>query len=442
MQPIVFNSYISSSIMADKLLLTIPAELRLQIYSLVLSQPERIQKSHRTSLLSVNRQIRQEVLHLILSKSRYFGTLKSLWEWTSDGRPELLQHVKDVSVSIFKGTLSPPPDPVGVYRRNLTPEPGTGEWWEAQYVSQFGRPGSREATRWQKLQASLPQSFQHRVEAPKHPMVSTWEAFRAISEVRRLWIHLQSFIDSAAARGSKYADEQQLILEMISSCCPKVEEFTVMSRHTSLQYLKNFPRLRRFHFSGYSRSTAEETLEIMKDLTRLEELVLYRYPHNNDDDQLNDGSNPKSYVSLQAEVLAGMNPLKVFRLWHMRSDNPSQHLTVHFIKALKIHQPTLRRLQIVSDRHVSGEVLEALLDFIVTSSVVDLEVKLKAPLSYASRTLADENLQLLMPRTAKACRASFSRGIDREYGDLKMMATDPKPSSELTDYDLQIDWNR
>ncbi|KAH8674469.1 hypothetical protein BGZ60DRAFT_404087 [Tricladium varicosporioides] len=428
--------------MAIQAILTIPTELRLQIYALVLSRPERVQKSHRTSLLSVNRQIRHEVLHLILLKSRYFGTLKSLWEWTSDGSPELLQQVKDVSVSIFKGSLCPPPDPVGALRIDSTPEPGTGKWWEAQYVSQFGRPGSQEPTRWQKLQASLPWPFQLRIKVPKHPMVSTWESFQAISEVRRLWIHLQSFIDSAAARGSKYADEQQLILEMISTCCPKVEEFTVMSRHTSLQYLKNFPNLRRLHFSGYSRSTPEETLEIMKGFNRLEELVLYRYPHNNDDDQLNDNSNPRSYVSLHAEVLAGMNPLKVFRLWHMRSDNPSQHLTMSFIKALKVHQPTLRKLQIVSDRPVNGEVLEALLDFIVTSSVVDLEVKLKAPFSYASSTLADENLKLLMPRTAKACRASFSRSTDREYGDLKMMATDAKPSSELADYDLQIDWNR
>ncbi|KAF4621575.1 hypothetical protein G7Y89_g14513 [Cudoniella acicularis] len=467
--------------------LTLPPELRLEIYRLAIRQTHPHALSNLRSLSSsqppynpilsltlISHQIRREVLALILAKSRYFGSLTAFCDWVERApEKEVLGDVRDVSISVTSGRLEglihvrlPVEDDlrnrngfgVGGWKRVKSAkeeeeeetvekvgvseeDKSTARYWHRRYISQFGPPllppgPTKSPWNFNSLISSIITITPGRTKSPKHPMESAFEAFNAISNVRRLWLHLGAFSNTIAGASTIVADEQELILNMISTACTNVEEFTIMSRHVSLSYLRNFKRLRRLHFDGCSRSSPNETREIFKTLNRLEEVVLYRYPHNYSREQLLVGEG--EYVSVTPEVLSSLYPLKGMRIWHLASDTQSPFLTLVFIRALQTHWRTLRRLQIVSDHPLEPAVAEALLDFIVGSRVVDLEVKVKVPIS-----MGEVDVKGYLPATVGATRTSCGVSAkDASVRDLLMMASGAVPSSELTDYDLQIDWNR
>src|SRR6266702_938124 len=78
--------------------LGLPVELRLPIYKLLFNRYDGIYKSN---ILLVCRQIRTEAIPLYLEWTRYFSTLEQLIKWTTTGNPDLLCHVKDISIRLL-----------------------------------------------------------------------------------------------------------------------------------------------------------------------------------------------------------------------------------------------------------------------------------------------------------------------------------------------------
>ncbi|KAF4635758.1 hypothetical protein G7Y89_g2350 [Cudoniella acicularis] len=472
--------------------LTLPAELRLQIYALVfhqiypynLSTIRSISSSEKPynpvlSLTLVSRQIRNEVLALTLAKSRYFSSLTAFCSWVSRAPDQTaLDNVRDVSISIIEGKLE------GIFRRHVEvegfgsesyrvkmyqaakdnsakeeevkvevsdEEKNTANYWLQRYISQFGNQAplpSPKISTWSKLLSSiLTITLPH--ATPTHPIVTTFNSFTAIRNVRRLWLHLGAFFNSMDGFSKQVADEQELILEMLSTTCPNITDFTIMSRRVRLSYLLGFPHLRSLQFDGFSKTPPEVTIKILNQLPKLEELVLYRYPHNYARELPDD-----EYVSITPEVLSSLqNPLKSLRIWHLASDFPAPFLTVPFIRALSTHRSTLRRLQVVSEHPLEPAVVEALLDFIVGSKVTTLEVKVKVPLLMGPMGFMGEaDLKAYLPSTAAGGKTRVSCEVsakDRRLRELVMVMecggaslSRVSRSQELADHDLQIDWDR
>ena len=98
-----------------------------------------------------------------------------------------------------------------------------------------------------------------------------------------------------------------------------------------------------------------------------------------DGDNAIDASSLRSHLSLTPKVLENLHPLKSFQVSHMTSRIPSYHITVPMINALRPHAESLRSLQIQSDFAVDGDVLMALLDFIASTKLRRLRLRLRIP---------------------------------------------------------------
>src|SRR5215471_12632242 len=78
-------------------LLTIPLEVRLHIYNIVVDEQRRRPSHYGLSILSVCRQIREECIPTVL-RELTFSSLKSFCEWVSRAEPGYLSLVKNLSI--------------------------------------------------------------------------------------------------------------------------------------------------------------------------------------------------------------------------------------------------------------------------------------------------------------------------------------------------------
>jgi hypothetical protein len=242
----------------------------------------------------------------------------------------------------------------------------------------------------------------------KDAVTAAWDSFRAINNVRKIWILFRSSNTWPNTNSNLLEKEQQLILNMIPAACPKMQEFTFFSISDllPLSFLAHFEDLRLLRFSGYSKSSPKETLSILKSLNNLETIIIYRYPDVYPKDNAIDISSLHSYLSFAPEVLENLQPLKSIHFCHMTSRIPSDHITVPMIHALRPHAESLRSLRISTDFAVDGDVLLALLDFVASTKLKYLCLSMRIPRrfekldvqKYLPSTLLRKEVKLTNPR--------------------------------------------
>lgn len=402
--------------------LTLPYELRLEIYGLVLDQRLGYYPKSYLSISAVNRQIRQEALPLVLQNSRYFSSLGKLSDWTSRGDPVLLKQIQNVTVHIFEDSLIPIADALASNSKDDIRRARIGpRFWRTMSAPQFGRVNTRSTSR-QSLRTRLLSALSLspadiKIDSSnKDAIASAWDAFTAIKEVKKLWILFKDSTHPSSRRS--FPVEQELILDIIATACQNVQEFTVFSDLVSFDYLGHFQDLRQLRFGGYSKSDPEETLKILKSLKKLDTLIIYRYPEGYDIDNNIVTSKLPEYLALTPHVIAQLNPLKHFQVSHMSSIIPSQHLNVPILQALRNHLPWLRIFQLSSDFPLTEDIVEELLDFLAESRITDLKIRVKVP-----KRFEEGDVMSYFPKTCKNGEASTRNANVADLVHLAMTAS-------------------
>lgn len=385
--------------------LRIALETRLQIYKIALDQTLGFHPQHYLSISAVSKQIRREVLGIILSNSKFFQSLDRLASWTARAPPDLLPLVSNVSIHIFKESLQPIADaPRTCLSSSKSCDVTTAEWWEAEYARRA--PKLEEDPPGPSWMASFLDCLQIAEQKPEKivdpPITSAWKAFTAISQVRKIWLVIS---DGRYPRPERRFDiEQQLLLDMMGAIFTNLQELTVFSNLLSLQYIGKFQDLRTLRFTGYSTSTPAETADILCSLKNLDKVIIYRYPDQYDRDHSIVTSTLPRYLSLTPEVVEKLNPLKMFEVQHMTPEVPSQHITIPVIKALRTHIDSLRSLTLASDESLDLDVVNSIIHSTASSRLKDLHVRLN------SRLLIDHlDLSMVLPRTIKYGEASLEQ---------------------------------
>ncbi|CZR58185.1 uncharacterized protein PAC_08076 [Phialocephala subalpina] len=401
--------------------LTLPYELRLEIYGLVLDQRLGYFPRSYLSISSVNRQIRQEVLPLVLRNSRYFSSLEKLSDWASRGDPVLLKQIQNVTVHIFEDSLIPIADALASNSKDDLPRTRIGpRFWRTMSAPQVGRvntkPTGRQSLRTRLLSALSISPADIKTGSSKDSIASAWDAFAAIKDVKKLWILFKDSTHPSSRRS--FPVEQELILDIIATTCHHVQEFTVFSELVSLDYLSHFQDLRLLRFGGYSKSDPEETLRILKSLKKLDTLIIYRYPEGYDIDNNITTSKLPQYLALTPHVIAQLNPLKHFQVSHMSSIIESQHINVPVLQALRNHLPWLRIFQLSSDFPLMEEIVEDLLEFLAESRITDLKIRVKIP-----KRFEEGDVVSFFPKTCKNGEASTRNANVPDLVHLAMTAS-------------------
>jgi hypothetical protein len=402
-------------------LLALPYELRLEIYGLVLDQRLGYFPGSYLSISAANRQIRREVLPLILQNSRYFSSLAQLSDWTSRGDPFLLKQIQNVTVHVFEDSLLPVADALATVSSSVG-VPGARvalRFWNTMSARQSGRtnisPGVRSSLR-RKIRALCPLKADLNPSSNKNAISTAWDAFAAINQVKKLWILFKDSTHPSSRRA--FPAEQEFILGIIATACPRVQEFTVFSALVFLDYLGHFQELQLLRFSGYSKSSPEETLKILRSLKKLDRIIIYRYPEKDDIDNNIITSRLPQCLSLTPDVIAQLNPLKHFQVSHMSSLLPSQHLSVPILQSLRHHLPTLRIFQLSSDHPLTEDIVNELLSFLADSKITDLRIRIKIP-----KRFEKEPAMSFFPKTCKNGEAATRNASPEGLVHLAMTAS-------------------
>jgi hypothetical protein len=235
--------------------LTIPPEIRLQIYAEVFS-PWYEHKppfgNYPLGITSVCQQVRQESFPLILVDPRHLYSGPSLRELTSSKYLDIISavtvHVDERTLLEFQKDLLLAPKDIA------TTVPYSGEWWLATYQSRMSwLPRTRTPER-ASLNKTLRRSLGIRempYESPKSIVISTWETLREIQHIKKLKL---SF-GKADTYPVSTENERRLLLEMISFTCPNIESLTVPTNTSSARLLltscNNFHNLQHLNWAGH-----------------------------------------------------------------------------------------------------------------------------------------------------------------------------------------------
>ena len=115
-------------------LLSIPVELRLPIYDLIAHRDE--DRDAVRAMLSVCRQIREEVFRVLMRESRNVYSLKKLANWATAPDANHLDLVRNISVNIPSSALQTLFNwyslNVGDVQARSGTTPFTISWWEKQ----------------------------------------------------------------------------------------------------------------------------------------------------------------------------------------------------------------------------------------------------------------------------------------------------------------------
>ncbi|KAG4427895.1 hypothetical protein IFR05_016620 [Cadophora sp. M221] len=363
--------------------LRIPIELRLQIYTIALDKRLGYHPDTYLSISAVSKQIRREVLGIFFQNSISFRSLNHLAKWTARGPPHLLPLVSNVSIHLFRDSLSPIADA----RRKFLPDPNsdskslspmTAGFWEAEYARRAAPvvDDNNPSPSWMRsfLDCLRISGQKLDVRSNQNAISSAWKSFTAISEVRKIrLLFKETHYTSLPLR---FDIEQQLLLDMMAAAFKNLQELTVLTSLLSLEYMRNFHDLRTLRFTGYSTSTPQETLEILRSLKNLDTVIVYRFPGHYDRDCSIITSELPIYLSLTPDVIESLNPLTTFQVQHITSAVPSSHITIPMMKALRAHINSLRALNLDSDAPLELDVINSIMEFTASSRLRDVNLGL------------------------------------------------------------------
>jgi hypothetical protein len=372
--------------------LTLPLEIRLQIYanlypSLCLLPPP----SLLSGIGSVCRQTRQEIFPIVLQVPRYFWTVERLWDWTLRGEQRNLELVSEISITFSDESFSKSWTLEQVRKAiDDDPVPHGGQWWELAYLMglqpEIFKPASVRRPLIKAFMTHVNSINKKNNKEPKSAVVSTWEAFTSLPNLRRLSINFENPLRYAIESNPisyphllNSLHKQQLILEMISRICPMIQSL-IISRSSGLldlSYLTEYHNLKHLNFNGRFKNSPESALQIFKGLEHLDSLTLMHLP------QTPIISSTKS-SSITPDIIAKMNPLRALSLLHLTIATPTEVFTESLLQALTCHNDSLRTLLIHVVHCVEGDLFQGLLNFISKSRITDLTILLRIPKQFGS----------------------------------------------------------
>ena len=337
--------------------LAIPLEVRLTVYGIVIDK----YPPPSLAILNVCKQIREEAFPVLLRDTKYFKRFEGFRKWIFEANPKLLEKIVDIDIRCKGDWLSAIADDLVRLEGADELRKITSRWWEAEHARHMRGSEPVEAS---KDALSLPQRIVQVISSLTHgepsAIKTTWDGLSALPNVQKLWISLGRGRGGNERRDFKI--EQQLLLDVVPAAMPNMRSFTFFPSLISLRFLGGFTELRELRFTGYSTSTPEDTLIILRSLKRLHTLIVYRYPEFYDGDSSIVTAELPKYLSLTPDVISGLNPLRELVVYHMTSKIPSAHVTTSVVESLRLaHRESLQSLRLHSDHVIDEEVLRELL---------------------------------------------------------------------------------
>ncbi len=372
--------------------LTLPLEIRLHIYanlypSLCLMPPPYL----LSGIGSVCQQARQEIFPLVLQVPRFFWTVERLWDWTLQGEQRNLELVSDISVTFIEESFSKFWTLEQVRKAiDDDPVPYSGQWWELAYVMglqpEIFKPASVRRPLIKAFMMHVKSINKKNNREPKSAVVSTWETFTSLPNLRSLGITFENPLRYATESNPisyphllNALHKQQLILEMIPHTCPMIQTL-IISRSSALldlSYLTEYHNLKHLNFNGRFKNSPESALQILRGLEHLDSLTLMHLP------QTPIISSTKA-SSITPDIITKMNPLRAFSLLHLTIERPTEVFIESLLQALACHNDSLRTLLIHVVHCVEGDLFQGLLNFISKSRITDLTILLRIPKHFGS----------------------------------------------------------
>jgi hypothetical protein len=339
--------------------LDLPAEIRMHIYQMLLENTRPYYKSYYNLTLTCQT-VRCEALPVILKASSFSKkSLRRFIQWVTKGRPEHLELVRDIHITLTEECY------LGIARSShLSEDPsnfeaGTESWWDARYGQLPEQP--------QETQESLPNVEDLDLDLESSIISSIWKSLCSVRNINSIWIcsvDIQHFPYKDSSQ--KFPSERQIIFEMLSSACPNLLSLYVNSELHSLNYLQNFSKLKDLAFTGFSMTSPEKTLSILRSLESLDSIRIRSRR------LLRVSVDPRIVHSLTPDVLGRIHPLKSYRAFEF---------SMPIIKALRAHSQLLQHLEISTQVEFfpNKELILEVLDFISTCPIRDIHVSFNVP---------------------------------------------------------------
>ncbi|KAL9620729.1 MAG: hypothetical protein Q9160_004742 [Pyrenula sp. 1 TL-2023] len=375
--------------------LSIPAELRIDIYLRLFNRREPRNMRTYHSIMYVCRQTQEEAMQVLLLGPRYLHSFHEVLKWIRRANPAHLKFVKNIDVRSDVAEAALLRDHTFAQGcMNSTRSVACNEWY-ARHMELLERAGEIPTP---NVQSSSQPEYSNlhplswikglqnwvtgpinqptkpddpELETPETSIAAISQVFELLPDLDKIWLNLGS-----SSRGSlklncrnTWSIEQQVYLEMISAKCQNLREFTYFSGLTPLSFIRNLSNLRMLRFNGYSLSSQEETTSVLSSLKHLNSICLYRYPEFYDKDYGTSFELYSDHVSFTPKCLAAISPLVSFEIRHSTSRVSSHFLTMATITTLqKYHSHSLRQLWIHNDGVVDDDMFRALLRLVKASS--------------------------------------------------------------------------
>jgi hypothetical protein len=325
------------------------------------------------NLASTCRQVRHEFLPLILRERMWIKENEGFLDWAKRGSPLMREMTPHLSLSfthvcyqVIEKLPTCPADSCDVPPELKILLDGRKE--QSLTPSSHNEEGSQRALKM---------------------VISIWDALHYFPNVQRIWLNTGDLEDYSTNQPAlSYKPQADLIMEMSSHAFPGILTYVNCSDWLPLSHLKRFRGLQRLHFSGYSKTSSAETLDILQSLTHLESIIIEQFiymPRRSLPHSPNFGAHNFQDLVITPDIVAQMNPLKDvtitshsdFRatMWHVVP------LTRPLMNALLAHSQSLQSLKITQrypHPHLERDVLE-ILDFAHCSPIPHVYLYLKLP---------------------------------------------------------------
>lgn len=388
-------------------LLSLPVELRLQIYEILFDKSQGYHSKSYLYPLLVCRQIRIEALPLAFQELSSFRSAQLFADWATFKRPNLglIRFVKAIHIDAPDSTLQ---DLSCSFTANMWEPNGDPkleriwtEYLSLRRTSSPRPPHRRESVvlgAWSRLKTlKLPSTKSKKRRVGEDPFTLLLQAFGAISHLRRLRLGVGAMPFDYVPFGHLNA-EQELLANIVSIRCGQLEEFVMGNALLRLDFLTRFQQLQHFAFAGYSKTSPDTLLSILKGLPQLNSIRIFFTASTESMWLGQDG-----VMSFTPEVLAGLNPLKKFGICTINSERSrDSFLAAPMLCALRTaHAASLKRLDLESNFAVNEEVSEEIKTVVAESSLSWLGLWL-----IVHEPFKKKELEALSKMDIKTCRIS------------------------------------
>jgi hypothetical protein len=184
-------------------------------------------------------------------------------------------------------------------------------------------------------------------------------------------------------------------------------------RHLRLQFLENYHNLQHLSFNGRFDNLPSTVIETLQGLKHLDSLAIERPGSDWATKDILDKPYP---WSMGPDIIKDMNPLKSLSISHV-SDTRTYNLEPLMLAALANHKASLRNKTIHVHGRVKEDFVRSLLDFISTSNITTLSIRLRIP-----KGLRDLDFKAYFPVDLKSRRVDLVKAEQWEIQQLPWMS--------------------